>query len=219
MKGGHRIGLAGECVMDGDDVRTIKNITSLNIRLCKQIIGCSKKVVPYIVEEGEVKNTLIISPPKCGKTTLLRDIVRDISQNYKKKVVVVDERSEIAACYEGVPQMTLGIRTDVLDNCIKSKGMIMAIRSLSPEVIVCDELGTDNDIAALMMAYNSGVKIITSIHGYGIDDLKNRRIFKDVIDNNILERIIILSNREGAGTIEGVYSNSQEDLDKWLKLF
>ncbi len=219
MKGGHRIGLAGECVMDGDDVRTIKNITSLNIRLCKQIIGCSKKVVPYIVEEGEVKNTLIISPPKCGKTTLLRDIVRDISQNYKKKVVVVDERSEIAACYEGVPQMTLGIRTDVLDNCIKSKGMIMAIRSLSPEVIVCDELGTDNDIAALMMAYNSGVKIITSIHGYGIDDLKNRRIFKDVIDNNILERIIILSNREGAGTIEGVYSNSQEDLDKWLMLF
>lgn len=219
MKGGHRIGLAGECVMDGDDVRTIKNITSLNIRLCKQIIGCSKKVVPYIVEEGEVKNTLIISPPKCGKTTLLRDIVRDISQNYKKKVVVVDERSEIAACYEGVPQMTLGIRTDVLDNCIKSKGMIMAIRSLSPEVIVCDELGTDDDISALMMAYNSGVKIITSIHGYGINDLKNRRIFKDVIDNNILERIIILSNREGAGTIDGVYSNSQEELDKWLKLF
>ena len=84
---------------------------------------------------------------------------------------------------------------------------------------MCDQLGTDNDIAALMMAYNSGVKIITSIHGYGIDDLKNRRIFKDVIDNNILERIIILSNREGAGTIEGVYSNSQEDLDKWLMLF
>lgn len=219
MKGGHRIGLAGECVMDGDNVRTIKNITSLNIRLCRQIIGCSKKVVPYIVEDGDVKNTLIISPPKCGKTTLLRDIVRDISQNYRKKVVVIDERSEIAACYEGVPQMTLGIRTDVLDNCIKSKGMIMAIRSLSPEVVICDELGTDNDIEALIMAYNSGVKIITSIHGYGIEDLENRRIFKNILDNNILERIIVLSNREGAGTIEGVYKNSREAIDKWLRVF
>ena len=219
MKGGHRIGLAGECVMDGDDVRTIKNITSLNIRLCRQIIGCSKKVVPYIVDDGDVKNTLIISPPKCGKTTLLRDIVRDISQNYGKKVVVIDERSEIAACYEGVPQMTLGIRTDVLDNCIKSKGMIMAIRSLSPEVVVCDELGTDKDIEALIMAYNSGVKIITSIHGYGIGDLENRRIFKNILDNNILERIIVLSNREGAGTIEGVYKNSREAIDKWLRVF
>lgn len=219
MKGGHRIGLAGECVMDGDNVRTIKNITSLNIRLCRQIIGCSKKVVPYIVEDGDVKNTLIISPPKCGKTTLLRDIVRDISQNYRKKVVVIDERSEIAACYEGVPQMTLGIRTDVLDNCIKSKGMIMAIRSLSPEVVVCDELGTDNDIEALIMAYNSGVKIITSIHGYGIEDLENRRIFKNILENNILERIIVLSNREGAGTIECVYKNSREAIDKWLRVF
>ena len=215
LKGGHRVGLAGECVMSKGEVRTIKNISSLNIRICKEVIGASNKVMRLIAENDRVYNTLIVSPPKCGKTTILRDIAKNLSNGmYQislkgKKVTIVDERSEIAACYNGIPQMNVGIRTDILDNCLKKSGMIMAIRSLSPEVLICDEIGTEGDLEALNMAFNSGVNIIVTVHGYDINDIYNRKVFKELIDNCVLERIILLSNRRGAGTIEKVYKVSR----------
>ena len=216
LKGGHRVGLAGECVISNGEVRTIKNISSLNIRICREIIGSSNKIMNLITNNNRVYNTLIVSPPKCGKTTILRDIAKNISNGmYKinlsgKKVTIVDERSEIAACYNGVPQMNVGIRTDILDNCLKKSGMIMAIRSLSPEVLICDEIGTKGDLEALNMAFNSGVNVIVTVHGYDIADVYGRAVFKDLIDNCILERIILLSNRKVAGTIEKVYKVSRE---------
>lgn len=216
LRGGHRVGLAGECVISNGEVRTIKNISSLNIRICREIIGSSNKIMNLITNNNRVYNTLIVSPPKCGKTTILRDIAKNISNGmYKinlsgKKVTIVDERSEIAACYNGVPQMNVGIRTDILDNCLKKSGMIMAIRSLSPEVLICDEIGTKGDLEALNMAFNSGVNVIVTVHGYDIADVYGRAVFKDLIDNCILERIILLSNRKGAGTIEKVYKVSRE---------
>ncbi|CUU47100.1 stage III sporulation protein AA [Clostridium beijerinckii] len=212
IKGGHRIGIAGECVMEKGEVKTIRNISSVNIRICREVIGCSNKVMKYITSAYKVYNTIIISPPKCGKTTILRDIARNISSGMPslgvtgKKVAVIDERSEIGACYFGIPQSDLGIRTDVLDNCLKREGLIMAIRSLSPEVLICDEIGTKGDIEALIMAFNSGVNIITTIHGFTIEDLYKRRVLSDLLDNEILERVIILSNRNGIGTVENVYS-------------
>ena len=205
IKGGHRIGLAGECVMEDGKIKTIRNISSLNIRICREIIGCSNKAIEHLVKNGRVLNTLIISPPKCGKTTILRDIARKLSGD-GKKVSVIDERSEIAACYLGVPQMNLGIRTDVLDNCLKSEGMIMAIRSLSPEVIICDEIGSIKDIEALVMAFNSGINIVVTLHGYSIDDFFNRKVFSELIENYILDRIVVLNNKNGVGTIDEIYS-------------
>lgn len=212
IKGGHRIGIAGECVMENGEVKTIRNISSVNIRICREIIGCSDKVMKYIVSKHRVYNTIIISPPKCGKTTIIRDIARNLSNGISslgacgRKVVVIDERSEIGACHLGIPQSDLGIRTDVLDNCLKREGLIMAIRSLSPEVLICDEIGTKGDIEALMMAFNSGVNLITTIHGFTIEDLYKRKVFNDLLDNEILERAIILSNRNGIGTVKNVYS-------------
>lgn len=212
IKGGHRIGIAGECVMEKGEVKTIRNISSVNIRICREIIGCSDKVMKYIISGQRIYNTIIISPPKCGKTTILRDIARNISNGIStlsfngRKVTVIDERSEIGACHFGVPQSDLGIRTDVLDNCLKREGLIMAIRSLSPELLICDEIGTKGDMEALMMAFNSGVNIITTIHGFTVEDLYKRKVFCDLLDNEILERAIILSNRNGIGTIEDVYS-------------
>ena len=218
IRGGHRVGLAGECVMDNGKVKTIRNISSLNIRICREILGCSKKVMKYIVEDKKVLNTLIISPPKCGKTTILRDIARNLSDG-GKKISIIDERSEIAASYFGVPQMRVGIRTDVLDNCLKSEGLIMAIRSLSPEIIICDEIGTLKDIEALIMAFNSGVNIIVTLHGESIDDLTSRSVFKELLENNVVERVILLSNREGVGTVENVYSLSKGGEKKWSRLY
>ncbi|MGG7077673.1 stage III sporulation protein AA [Clostridium sardiniense] len=212
LKGGHRVGIAGECVMENNKIKTIKNISSLNIRISKEVIGCGKKVLKYITNNNIVRNTLIISPPKCGKTTILRDITRilssgDMKENLMgKKVVVIDERSEIGASYVGIPQMNLGIRTDILDNCLKKEGMLMAIRSLSPDVLICDEIGTEEDINALNTAFNSGVNIVVTVHGSNLEDIKKRRAFDNLLLSGIIERVIVLSNRLGVGTIENVYS-------------
>lgn len=212
IKGGHRIGIAGECVLVNGEIRTIRNISSLNIRICREVIGCSNEVMRYITKEDRVFNTLIVSPPKCGKTTILRDIAKNISNGMPllnlrgKKISIIDERSEIASCFNGTPQLDVGLRSDVLDNCLKKDGMIMAIRSLSPDILICDEIGTEADIEALHMAFNSGVNIIVTIHGYSIEDLYKRKVLYKLIENSVLDRVIILSNRCGVGTIEKIYS-------------
>lgn len=211
IKGGHRVGLCGICVIENNNIKTIKDISSINIRACKEIIGCADKVMPYIIDNNSVHNTIIISPPKCGKTTLLRDITRNISQGNKEKnfhgknVSIIDERSEIAGSFKGIPQMDVGMRTDVLDNCPKSQGIMMAIRSMSPDVIVCDEIGTQKDMESILMALNSGISLITTIHGFGIEDLYKRLVFKDIVENYVFTRGVVLSNKKGIGTIECIY--------------
>lgn len=211
IEGGHRIGICGSCVTENNSIKTIKDIASINIRICREIIGCSNKVLKYICKDKEIQNTIIISPPKCGKTTILRDIVRNLSLGIRelnisgKKVSVIDERSEIAACYKGMPQLEVGLRTDIFDNCPKHLGIIMAIRSMAPEVIVADEIGTSEDIASIIMALNCGVKVITTIHGNSIEDFINRKVFNDAIENKVFKRAIVLSNKKGIGTIEYIY--------------
>lgn len=215
IKGGHRVGICGSCVIQDNVVKTIKDTGSINIRICREILHCSDKMVKYIVSGSNVQNTIIISPPKCGKTTLLRDITRNLSDGMKeygfkgRKICVIDERSEIGASFNGIPQMNIGIRTDVLDNCPKSQGIMMAIRSMSPDVIVCDEIGTRKDMESILAAVNCGVNIITTIHGAGIKDLYERIVFKEIIENKVFKRAVILSCRKGVGTIECIY-----DLDK-----
>lgn len=218
IQGGHRIGISGDCVVQNGLVKTIKNIYSLNIRVSREILGCAFKYVPHMIKNNDVLNTIIISPPKCGKTTILRDLTRILSNGDKslgiqgKKITIIDERSEIAGCYRGIPQLNVGIRSDVYDNCIKSEGIIMAIRALSPEIIICDEIGTEKDTKSLIQALNSGVKVITTIHGFDIKDLVNRPVFKELIDNKVFKRALVLSNRLGIGTIESIwdFDNNKE---------
>ena len=129
IQGGHRVGIAGKVVLDGGKVKQIRDITSFNIRIARQIPGAANLILPLLVEKGQVQSTLIISPPQCGKTTLIRDLARQISYGTKdlrgKKVCIVDERSEIAGCVNGVPQQDVGPRTDVMDGCPKAEGMMM----------------------------------------------------------------------------------------------
>ncbi|PJI09928.1 MULTISPECIES: stage III sporulation protein AA [Clostridium] len=212
IKGGHRVGICGDCVVEGDKVKTIKNISSLNIRICNEIIGCSNKIMKKIIHGNRVFNTIIISPPNCGKTTLLRDIARNLSYGIRsidfkgKRVCIIDERSEIGACLEGIAQMDIGIRTDIMDNCPKSVGIMMAIRSMAPEVIICDEIGTYDDIKSILTAVNCGVNLVTTIHGFGIEDLNKRDVFKDAVNNRVFERAIVLSDKRGVGTVEYIYN-------------
>ena len=203
IEGGHRVGLCGRAVLENNHVRLLKDISSLNIRRSHQIPGCADKVYDQIVEpKFGVHNTVIVSPPRCGKTTILRDMVRLLS-NRGFRVGVCDERSEIAGMYQGNPSYDLGPRTDVLDSCPKAEGMRMLIRSMAPDVLVTDEIGRPEDMDALETGLCAGVKIITTIHGSDFRDLKQSNLYP-LIEKKAIERIIYLSNVPATGTIREV---------------
>lgn len=215
IKGGHRVGLTGRAVLDGASVKNIKDISGLNIRLSNQIFGCSAKVMGHIIKNcTDIYNTLIISPPQCGKTTILRDIARNLSNGVAEagfkgiKVAIVDERSELAACVKGIPQNDVGIRTDVLDGCPKNIGMKMMIRSMSPRVIITDEIGNEGDREAVHSVLNAGVRIITSAHGYNISELKSRREVLMLVEDKVFERYIVLNDLNGPGSLAEVIDGS-----------
>ena len=199
IAGGHRIGITGTAVIKEDKVSFIKDISGLNYRLAGEVIGAANEVVPMILKGGGIKNTLIISPPGAGKTTMLRDIVRQLS--YKSyRVSVVDERSEIAALCEGRSAFDLGFSTDVLEGVDKAEGMLMVLRSMSPDVIVTDEIGKQSDIDAIERITNSGAAVIATIHGRNIDMIKRRDDLKRML--KFFDLIITLSKRKGIGTVE-----------------
>lgn len=196
LTGGHRVGITGRAVLENGVVKTIKNINGFNIRISHEVKGCGNKVLPYIVN-GEVKHTIIISPPCCGKTTLLRDLARQISNGVDgivkgQAVSIVDERSEIAGCYMGIPQNDVGIRTDILDGCPKDYGMLLLLRSMAPKVIIVDEIGRHSDIHAIDSIINAGVKVICSVHGDSIDDILKKPVLSEFVNKNILERFVVL---------------------------
>lgn len=211
ISGGHRVGIVGRAVMEQEKVKSIKHVSFINIRLSHQVRGCATRVMPYIIREGEdcIYHTLIISPPKCGKTTLLRDMIRQISNgNLRCKgqnVGVVDERSELAACYMGAPQNDLGIRTDVLDCCPKAYGMMMLIRSMSPNVIAVDEIGSRDDLEAIEHVIRCGCSIVATVHGSSIKDIEAKPVLSELMRRNYFERYIVLSNLDGVGSIEHIY--------------
>lgn len=166
VKGGHRIGITGTAVTEDGKILNLKYVTSLNFRIAREVIDCSKHLLKEIIdlENNSIYNTLIVSPPGKGKTTMLRDIIRNISNgigeiHFKGMTCgVVDERGEIAAMYKGVPQNDIGMRTDVIENISKAKGIKMLIRSMAPEVIACDEIGSKEDVQAIRRSYNSRSK-------------------------------------------------------------
>lgn len=209
VQGGHRIGIAGKVIVEDGHIKSIKYISSINIRISHEIKGCANKVLNYISSGDSMYHTLIISPPGCGKTTLLRDIVRQLSNGGIRRrgmtVGVVDERSEIASCYMGIPQNDVGSRTDVLDCCPKDRGMIMLIRSMSPEILAVDEIGGMEEVDALRYAINCGCKMIATVHGSSMDDIKRRYAISNLVDGKVFERYIILDKSRGVGSVAGIY--------------
>lgn len=215
IRGGHRIGISGEVVYVDGKIKNIKNICSLNIRVARQIYGCADKVLPEIIQDGQINNTLIVSPPGCGKTTLIRDIIRQISNGIPnmrfkgKNVSLIDERGEIASVYEGVASLDVGVRTDIMSNVSKATGMKMMIRSMAPNVIATDEIGSRDDMIAIKEAILSGVNVIFTMHGDSITSIVKNKELKELLDLNIFSKIIILSNGKTPGVVEKVYDTSK----------
>lgn len=201
VKGGHRVGLSGQAVlMSNNQIKTIKNISFINIRIAHEIKGGGERFLHTIYNKDCVHNTLIVSPPGYGKTTLLRDIIRNISDGNiyakGKNCVIIDERSELAGCYNGIPQLDVGVRTDVMDSCPKAIGMMMAIRSMGPQVMAVDELGTKEDIEALFSVVRSGCRILATMHGDSLESLCEKNFLKEVMSEKVFSRYIIIKNRQ-----------------------
>lgn len=219
VEGGHRVGLAGRTVLEDGRVRMIRDVSGFNIRIAREVTGCARPVLPSILDAGErtVHHTLIISPPGHGKTTMIRDLARMVSEGEwpepgyggGRKVGIVDERSEIAACVRGVPRFQVGPRTDVLDGCPKAEGMMMLIRSMSPEVLVVDEIGRPEDALAVHEAIHAGIRIIATAHGSSREDMLARPVLKELASAGVFRRLVILRGRGASVQVENLPGTAQ----------
>ena len=209
IKGGIRIGVCGEVVETEDKVQTIKNINSINVRIPHKVKNCSLSAYLHIVNNGRVRNTLILSPPGAGKTTFIRDLTEQISIKQPNfNLLIVDERCEISATVDGVQLLNIGPCCDVYTNCSKDFAFENGIRSMKPDVIITDEINLEDDLSAIKTAITSGVKVIATIHANDILDLKQKPNFESVLRNKIFDRFVVLSNKNGPGTIDGIFNEN-----------
>lgn len=200
VRGGHRIGICGSGVVKDGAVTNLRQISSLSIRIARPATGSAAQVVDELLEGGKLRSTLILSPPGWGKTTLLRDIIRSVSDGEgmsPMRVGVADERGELAAMYEGQPQLDIGGHTDVMDGCPKDVGLLMLLRGMNPQVLAADEITAPADCAALEMAANCGVILLATAHGENLSDLTGRPLYRRLLEQNIFSRLLTIERRNG----------------------
>ncbi|GER66146.1 stage III sporulation protein AA [Weizmannia acidilactici] len=218
IEGGHRVGIAGKVILENGQVKAIRYFSSFNIRIAREKIGAAEPYVPYLYK-GRWLSAMIIGAPQAGKTTFLRDVARLISSGVPErgippcKVGIVDERSEIAGCVRGVPQLHFGPRVDVLDACPKAEGMMMLIRSMSPEVLIVDEIGREEDAQAIMEAVNAGISLVMTTHGETYRDIQKRPILKKILSQQAFDRFFELARGGRPGFVAAI-RNADGDLIK-----
>ncbi len=211
MEGGHRVGVCGKVILEDGQIKAIREVSSLNLRRSREIIGVSDSLISRLFDDrGGFLHTIIVSPPMCGKTTLLRDLIRNLS-GLGLRVGVCDERSEIAGCCQGVPGFDLGQRTDILDGCPKGEGMLMLIRGMSPQIIATDEIGKPGDLIGIEGALCAGVSLLTTIHGKDYEELLRSPV-GSLAATGIFKRYIYLTNKPRIGTILSVTDEKNRPL-------
>ncbi len=203
LRGGHRIGLCGTAACRDGQIVTLQYLSSLNIRVARQVRGQAVKLLPDLMERGRFASTLILAPPGAGKTTLLRDLICTLSNGENcppHRVGVADERGELAALWRGEPQLDVGRRTDVIDSCPKAEGLSVLLRGMNPQILAADEITAARDVDAVIRAAGCGVELIATAHGAGVDDLKRRPVYRELLSAGVFRRVVTI-RREGAARV------------------
>lgn len=224
IRGGHRAGICGTAVLEDGTIRNIRDISSVNLRIAKQIRGaadetaaalfCPRQSYPDDKPEGDMRRitgALIAGPPGCGKTTILRDLARQLSEGRYGRchVAVVDERGEIAAAFLGMPQNDLGPCCDILDGYPKGEGILQAIRCMSPDVVICDEVGSLEEAEAILSGLNAGVAVIASAHASCLRELYARPPLRTLLLSGAFQKAVMLAGHGAPGRISAVYGEGE----------
>ena len=202
IRGGHRIGITGRAVMESGKIENFREISSINIRVAREVIGSANYIIEDVAKPGGIVNTLLVAPPMGGKTTVLRDLARQIS-DMGIKTAIADERGEIAALFRGVPQNNVGVQTDVIENAPKAEAAIMLLRTMSPQLIVTDEISTKADAESLLQCFGTGVSVVASTHGSSAEEVMRREFLKPLLGGMGFKQIILLK-KEGSGLNTGI---------------
>lgn len=197
------MGLCGTVVKKDGKIVTLRELSSLSIRVARSVTGLAGPLLPQLTRDGRLLSTLILAPPGAGKTTLLRDLVRALSDGEgcaPHRAAVADERGEVAALWRGEPQLYVGRHTDVLDGCSKGEGLSILIRGMNPQAAAVDELGGGEDVRAVAEAAGCGVAVLATAHGTGLDDLRRRPVCRELLSAGVFRRLVVLERRDGART-------------------
>lgn len=204
LRGGHRMGMCGTAVKKDGQTVTLRDISSLSVRVARTVVGQAKGLLPGLMGQGAPLSTLILAPPGAGKTTLLRDLVRGLSDGdvgSPCRVGVADERGEIAALWQGEPQLYVGRHTDVIDGCPKAEGLSILIRGMNPQAVAVDEITDPSDVEAIRLAAGCGVALLATAHGNGVDDLRRRPVYRALLADQIFQRLIVIGHQNGKRTM------------------